>query len=278
MVSCAKYEDESLIPSYIQIEKIDVSNSSSQGSSSSYISDAWVYLDGGERGTFPLPARIPLLASGKHTIKIEAGIKLNGVSATRVPYPLLEPIEMEIDLQKDSIIPVSANLRYRSNTHFEFIEDFEGANQRFESTDFGTAEWGISSNATNPSWVFEGLHSGLGRITEEDNFLQIITKDEFTNLPKNGVPVFIELDFKTNTTIILSVVGYTNGISDVEDLINLNPTEEWKKIYINLTSTLSYQPDVHVYKFLISANHNSSLDESIVLIDNFKIVYREVEK
>ena len=61
IASCAKKMDEELIPSYIVIDEIQVTTNNQQGSSSSNISDAWFYVDGGDRGAFPLPAKIPYL-------------------------------------------------------------------------------------------------------------------------------------------------------------------------------------------------------------------------
>ena len=72
-------------------------------------------------------------------------------------------------------------------------------------------------------------------------------------------------------------MSYRNGIGESKDLIYLSTTDEWKKIYINLTSTISYDTDAFQYKFLISAEHNTSLEESMVLIDNFKLIYRDIE-
>jgi len=276
--ACVKNMDESYIPSYIHIDQIDVYTNTSQGSSSSNMTDAWVYIDGADLGAYPLPATIPILAEGEHTVKIAAGIKLNGVAGTRVPYPLTESVEMKMNLIKDSIQTIRPQVKYFSTSHFGFIEDFEDINSKFETTVNSTAVWRNSHVSTDPpSYVFEGTQSGLGILTDTNNRLQIITKQMFENLPKKGVPVFIELDFKCNTTIVISIMSYNNGIGQSKDLVFLSPTEEWKKIYINLTTTLSYDVNTNQYKFLISADNNYSLDKTIVLIDNFKIIDRQID-
>ena len=277
LASCAKKMDETYVPSYISIHTINILTGSGQGSSSSSISDAWVYLDGEDRGAYPLPANIPLLAEGVHSVKIAPGIKLNGIAGTRVPYPMVEPIEIDVDLVKDSIVPLELSTHYYSSSKFAIVDGFEDVNQAFETTINNEAEWTRSNSEDPPSYVFEGFHSGMGVMDEDHSYLQIITKQMFTELPKHGVPVFIELDFKTDVTMVLSITGYNQGIGESKDLIFLNPTEEWKKIYINLTSELSYDINTHDYKFLFSAIHNPSFEESVMLIDNFKIVYREVE-
>ncbi len=278
LASCAKNMDEAYIPSYLKIDQIEVNTTGEQGSSSSYITDAWVYIDGADLGAYPLPSIIPILAGGDHTIKIAPGIKLNGVSTTRVPYPMVEPAEFTMNLIKDSIQNLVISTNYYSTSKFAVVDDFENANVRFEETSFNTAEWRRSHRSTDPSsYVFEGNYSGIAVLDTNHSYLQIITKKTFEELPKQGSPVFIEMDFKTNTTFVLSLMAYNNGIGESTDIIYLNPTTEWKKIYINMTSTLSYDVNNNEYRFLISANHTNGDDETIVLIDNFKIVYREIE-
>lgn len=277
--SCVKKMDETYIPSYIGIDEINVVTSGSQGSSSSYITDAWVYIDGDDRGAYPLPARIPLLAEGEHLVKIAPGIKLNGVVGTRVPYPLMQPVEVNLDLIKDSTKNLNLNIKYWSTSKFEMIEDFESSNLKFETTSINTAAFRTTHVSTDPAdYIFEGVHSGGGFLNEENDYFQIQTKQAFEELPKQGIPVFIEMNFKCNTTMVLTVAPQDGADLSSTDLIYLNPTEEWKKIYINLTSTLSYDTDSFSYKFRLSANHNPDLEESYVLIDNFKLIYRDIEK
>ncbi|NOR88116.1 MAG: hypothetical protein GQ527_10940, partial [Bacteroidales bacterium] len=73
MISCVKDMDENYVPSYIDINEIDFTTTSSQGSSSSYFTDAWLYVDGADMGAYPLPAIIPILSEGEHKIKIAPG-------------------------------------------------------------------------------------------------------------------------------------------------------------------------------------------------------------
>src|SRR3954471_3898254 len=77
---------EEPIPVYVHIEKISLvanpdgfvnSVTGDEGSLSSKISDAWVYVDEQLVGCFELPVTFPVLAEGTHTVKIRAGIKVN---------------------------------------------------------------------------------------------------------------------------------------------------------------------------------------------------------
>ena len=80
ITGCEPKNDDELVPSYLHIDKIDVTSNYQQGTSSSKITDAWVYLDGTLIGSFELPATIPILTEGKQNITIYGGIKLNGIS------------------------------------------------------------------------------------------------------------------------------------------------------------------------------------------------------
>ncbi|HEY0262319.1 MAG TPA: hypothetical protein VGB95_04790, partial [Chitinophagales bacterium] len=76
------------IPVYIQIDSMSVqTNQSTQGSASSKITDAWLYVNGEQIGVFELPAKIPVLKSGDLRVSISAGIKDNGIANTRAAYP-----------------------------------------------------------------------------------------------------------------------------------------------------------------------------------------------
>lgn len=277
--SCAKKMDEELIPSYIYIENIEILTNNLQGSSSSYITDAWFYVDGADRGAYTLPATIPYLGEGKHTIKVAPGIKLNGVSSTRVPYPLVEPKTVDLELFKDSIIHLNVNCNYYSTTEFALIEDFEDLSNSFDTWETNTAEWRFTSKNSDPdSYVFEGNHSGGAFMDNDASNLVIVTKQVFDQLPKNGIPVFVEMNFRSNTTVTMAMTGI-NGEQNSQDIIFLNPTEgEWKKIYINLTSTLSYDTNGSKYRIWFYANHTNGDIETYFMMDNFKLLYRNINE
>ena len=85
--SCSKDELEATIPSYISIDKFTIStNYSTQGTSSSNITDAWVYIDNDLVGIFELPAKFPVLKEGNVKIDVYPGIKENGISERRSKY------------------------------------------------------------------------------------------------------------------------------------------------------------------------------------------------
>ena len=72
--SCDKNETIQEIPSYIHIESVNLTTNSSEGSDKHNITDVWVYVESDTeiefRGTYPLPATIPLLKTDSTKIYI----------------------------------------------------------------------------------------------------------------------------------------------------------------------------------------------------------------
>ena len=74
ILSCNK-EESTEVPSYLKIDNILLDDNSTHN-----ITDAWIYIDDNLQGVYELPAHFPLLVTGKHKLRIKAGIKENGIS------------------------------------------------------------------------------------------------------------------------------------------------------------------------------------------------------
>src|SRR5687767_2026929 len=76
-------DKEEPVPSYIHIDSISLNSIySTQGTSDHKITDAWVFVNEQYVGVYELPATFPVLYEGTQNIRIKAGIKKNGISAT----------------------------------------------------------------------------------------------------------------------------------------------------------------------------------------------------
>ena len=117
------------IPSYIHIDYMAVSTSAHPlyGSSSSKITDVWVYADDQPIGAFELPATIPILMTGVHTVTIKPGIKIDGISELRSIYPFYMPYTASMNLVAgiNNAIKINPTVVYSSSTIFQWEEDFE---------------------------------------------------------------------------------------------------------------------------------------------------------
>ncbi len=96
LTSCYKFDGDQTIPAYLKIDTVLLKTYyPEQGSNSNAIKDVWVYVNDQQIGAFELPAMFPVLAMGNQKLEIRPGIKVNGISSTRAPYPFYKPIIYE---------------------------------------------------------------------------------------------------------------------------------------------------------------------------------------
>jgi hypothetical protein len=272
MASCELINPEESIPSYIHIDSLSVNTASNPeyGSSSSKITDAWIYIDDNIAGAFELPATIPLLFSGKHKVTIKAGIKVNGISGTRAVYPFYETYTASVNLVPDSMITINPVLNYNSYTVFEWKESFEDGGISLDPTAFSDT---TIDKTSDPSKVFEGSFSGIIHLDASHDFFQCKCLDSYT-LPTNDDPVFLEMNYKTNNEITVGL--YANGSSQTErlDMLVLNKTDQWKKIYINLKSAINRTSVLSpTFQVFFEIQKNSDVSEAEILFDNIKLLH-----
>ncbi len=267
-VSCDKNNDD-LIPSYIQIDSVMVTGNLdiNEGTLSHNITDAWVYVDNELIGTFELPATIPVLKEGDVDVLIKAGIKLNGVSGTRVPYPFYTDYEISnVTLTKKEITPLQPEVMYQEESIIPWREPFE-------DNDFRLKETGDTSAFLTPvQEAFEG--SGSGRVVlDMPTAIYEATSDTGYVLPRNGTPIFLEMNFKTNHPVTVGIYADNPATNNQQALVILNPTTTWKKIYINLTSAVLSTPTATSYRIFYGTTKTENEKTAVIDIDNLKLIH-----
>ena len=99
-----------------------------------------------------------------------------------------------------------------------------------------------------------------------------VSTDAIEDLPQAGAPVYLELDYKCNTTFLVGVyVNYPLVVR--KDLLFINPKEDWNKIYINLTGTISESINAPSFSIFVEMMRDFDQTENEIYLDNFKIVY-----
>ncbi|MCX6232808.1 MAG: hypothetical protein NTZ33_14820 [Bacteroidetes bacterium] len=280
--ACDKFDNEQTIPAYIHIDKIILIHNqipiNNEGSLSNRITDAWVYVDDHLIGAFELPATFPVLSKGKHNISIYPGIKMNGMSGTRVVYEFYNKIDIPgFNFIENTISTIDTSLTttsYKSNVVI-WGEDFEGSTApvKFQKRPLSDTNI-IKTNM--PSNVFEGGFSGQITIDATHSYFEIEPIGDNFKLPKNSSPVFIELNYKTNNSFYVGLMAYQSGQtlpSNQIATISIRPTTEWKKIYINLTPDLIDNYSYYSYKFFISGFKDEGVQTASIFLDNVKLVY-----
>jgi hypothetical protein len=277
-VSCEKLNPAETIPAYIKINaiKLNVPTDGSQGGSQSNFNCAWVYVDEELIGVFELPITFPVLKEGNKKIRIKAGIKQNGISATRVPYPMVINYESTVQLTPKETVEVFPEVSYYPAVVFHWLENFESPDYTLEKTSSGQVQPGLNQTLAE---AFEG--SKCAKIVLPTNGLrmEIASKQSF-NLPKSASPVFLELNFKTNAPITLGVfANIPNNVTQVSSVV-LNSTFDdsgiliWKKIYIEMTPEVSSNKNATDFKLFFGAvkTADNSSSEIVFYLDNIKLV------
>ncbi|HEY9115555.1 MAG TPA: hypothetical protein VIN10_12725 [Bacteroidales bacterium] len=276
--SCYKFEGDQTIPSYIRIDSVSlITDYYDEGSSSEGITDAWIYVDDALIGAFELPATVPVLANGIHKLEIRPGIKLNGISSTRAPYPFYKPITFtNFNFVPDSVLTVgNPTTEYYSNTEFAWLEDFENSSITIVENLGSDTVIKRTQPAGNPeAFSYDNSkYSGVVNLTTEKPVWTALSYNQFQNQPQGSL-VLLELDFKTDNYVSIGVVVLENSAYVKVPLLTLNHAEEWTKIYVNLGPNLSLHPGANIYQvFFESALEEGKSDASIYL-DNIKLVYR----
>jgi hypothetical protein len=277
-VSCEKLNPEETIPAYIKISeiKLNVPADGSQGSKQSNFNCAWVYIDEELIGVFELPVTFPVLKEGSRKIRIKAGIKQNGISATRVPYPLLINYESTVQLTPKETVEVFPEVSYFPAVVFHWVENFESPDYTLEKTSSGQVQPGLNESLAE---AFEGAKCAKIVLPTNGMRMEVASKQSF-NLPKNATPVFLELNFKTNSPITLGVfANIPNSITQVSSVV-LNSTFDdsgnliWKKIYIEMTPEVSSNKNATDFKLFFGAvkTADNSGSEIVFYLDNIKLV------
>lgn len=264
LFSCNKNENLQEIPSYLSVFDINLVTNSNQGSNTHKVTDIWLYVNDQFVGAYELPATIPLLHKDTNNIKIFAGIKDNGISSTRVRYHFYKSFEKNVFLVEDSIVNIQPNFRYTDNAIIEY-ENFEGVGTNIDTTLNSEVDFEVKTENEN-NFAYAHLHGDYLKFEA--------ATDDFENLPQQGSPVYLELDYQSNHTALIG--AYINNPTSVvkKDLVWISPKEEdWNKIYINMTKTVSEALGNNSIKFYINVFRTDTTKEAWIKFDNLKIIY-----
>lgn len=271
---CSKDESR---PAYIHIDAFTLnqnpagfalnSESGNEGSLSNKITDAWVYVDDNPVGCYELPVTFPVLYSGRHHIKVRAGIKVNGIAATRAPYPFFKTYEEDVDLIAGERLSLHPSTMYESYTRFSFMENFENTGIIIDSA--STSQAAVHYINTPSAEVFEGGNSGIAVVKGGSVYFECNSQQAY-NLPGAGSPVFLEMNYKSDRNFVIGTIAQAPYYSK-NFLINVHASDTWNKSYFYLTPNISASPGTS-FKVYIYMDVTAG-DSAAISFDNFKIVY-----
>jgi len=269
--SCEKFSGDQEVPAYLSIDSIYIStNFSLQGTNSQNITDAWIYVDDNLIGAFQMPARVPVLYNGIHTVTVFPGIKENGIATTRVTYPFYKPIITKIRLTPDSTTQLKVlKTVYQSTSSFVWMENFESEPFTIDTTSSSSAYIERTPSGSPLAFKDEGSYSGMVVLDTARSFFECKTNKEY---PIPSSTVYLEINFNINTTMTVGVFVYSTTTSYQVPILNLNPTHNtWKKTYINLTTSLNSYYGTY-YRVYLGAFLDDGAEQNLLLFDNLKVL------
>tara|TARA_B100000963_G_scaffold184181_1_gene160088 strand:- start:698 stop:1141 length:444 start_codon:yes stop_codon:yes gene_type:complete len=141
-------------------------------------------------------------------------------------------------------------------------EDFENPGTIIDSTINSELDFTIVSENNNKYGFVEILSPSINFEIATENLI----------LPQQGSPIYLELDYKSSTEFLVGM--YVNYPQDVvkRELIWVTPKNNWNKIYINLTQTVSESIGAESFKVFINMRRNDPSPYEEMSFDNLKII------
>jgi len=245
-ISCDTFNPKEAVPAFINIDTAFVEvNVNLQGSSAHQIKNVWVFNNVEPLGTFPLPAKIPILDEGNSNIILQPGIKLNNRSDNLAVYEVMTSDTFAVNLKSGEIINYQPTFSYKQSAYFDLIYDFELANN-FSNTR-GNAQVQATSNK---NLVFEGNRSLTIVLDELNTSFKIVSADVLDvqrsltfvadEIPADGRNTYIEMHYKNDATITVGLITNSSGLPNFStEILIIGAKKEWSKIYIPLTNFIT---------------------------------------
>ncbi|MCX7954140.1 MAG: hypothetical protein N3A01_03000 [Bacteroidales bacterium] len=255
------------IPAYIRIVQAKlITNEQTQGKNTHKITDIWINIDTRLQGIYEIPTIFPVLETGKRHVTIRAGIKDNGIAASRVIFPFFNKISFDTILAEQEIINLTPCFTYKSETKFAWIENFELNGHTLEKMPESDTILFISPEDTS---------NKVGKIIIDAIKQRFYYKSSHAfSLPKDGSPVYLEVDYKCNHPFTIGIIANKLQNSIVQPYITINPhPSSFNHIYINLTHCILNHSDAIDFNIFFRATLQSGYNYGKIELDNIKLLH-----
>lgn len=260
--SCNIFDPDEEIPAYIHIDKISV-----EGESNTLrLPDAWVYCNEELIGVFEMPATVPVLYSNTTKVKIRAGIKANGLSAVRLPYPFYNKYEASVELIPKQTLTINPVVSYKISNPVRWEEKFESISLGIESTSLSDTTILITNINT-----YEGGHCGMVKIDSVRKSYEGMSVNTYAS--EKGLPAFLEIHYRSDIGFWCGIFVNENG-GTAAPIVYVYKSEEWNKMYIDVGSTFSKYPKSDLFKVFFSSSLSGlARTNAYFCLDNIKLIY-----
>lgn len=266
--SCA---DEVEVPSFIRLDEIFIDSTSydSVGTIDHRIEYAWMYINNNLQGVYKLPFLVPVQNYGEVDVEIRAGIpqlqEVGGGGAA--VYPFYSSWKGKTTLMTNDTSVLKPTVRYTPGKLIQYKDDFEllvSPNNLFQKY---SAD-GVVEYINNEVVAYEG--QGYVEMLLLDGESEVVMANiQLWNVPKYADAYYIEMNYKCNSL-------FTVGIQTTEharDVVSYYSSNEWKKVYIDVTSAVKNLPGAGVRVYFKINRGAEETGPKWLLIDNFKFIY-----
>ncbi len=268
LCSCDIINPEEEVPGILLVEDVSLTLGPLQGAPTLNVTHVQVAVDGLSLGGFPLPARIPIYEENARVL-LEAAVQANGRSASAVSYPFYTRLDQVISVSSGETVTRALDLSYSSSTLVRYVEGFEFGNTFTVDLD-EDLDTGIEVTSESAA---SGNTSGKATLTQEHDRLSVATAIAIDDIPANGSAVYIELDYRNEIPFSIGLVGINGGEEIPVEFILLNPSEDWNKVYVDITQ-LILDSRLSSYRILLRALYDDGAgDEADIFIDNVKLLH-----
>ena len=262
--SCYKFENGQTVPSYIRIDSVNLEcDYFTYGANTRNISDVWVYVDDQIVGCFELPSTFPVLKKDFHKVSVYPGIKVDGKSSARAPYPFMKPcIWQDLRLVEDSIISLYPVFNYYDvpDVNLRWREDFEQGAISLNATPQSDTNIIRVSGSEAMNIPLYSSFSGKIQLPPDSLHFTVASFEEMTDLPSDNTPCMLELDYNCNADFTVGVLVCDNFTIIEKPLVTVQATDsvnlvpnKWKKIYINIGPTIRDNRNADYYKIFFTS-------------------------
>ncbi len=256
-------------PTFIRIDTFLVEVTDiDQGAATHRITNSYLNIGGKNIGIHQMPFEIPCFETGLQTLFIRPGIKLNGISASRIDYPFFEPYVVDIELRKNETHLITPKTTYKDACVFSWMEDFEDA-----GLSIIYAEYSTTSIVSQNDKLRSGRYSGAIYLSKEDSIFEGYSS-EFYELPQNASPILLEFDYINTNGFEIGMYTLEDGATEWFPLVYVNPSETWKRFYTDVGFYASNNPTVDKFRMGIRAFYEEEAGETgEVVLDNIKLIH-----
>lgn len=281
LLSCNKDELKAQRPVYLSVPEINLETSNTgrpEGSNHHNITTAFVFLGNEPIGTFETPFTVPILPTNSDfEVTIYPGINLNGVRSQKALYGAYEPIVFDTSAQPlDTTGRLTYTTTYKPSAFIDILEDFDGTGFKLEETVVSDTGFTVSGD---PNEVFvnplTGMSDGnVGKIvlTDKNNQFELSTINSFAfSNPQTNA--YIEITYRCNSSFTVGVFANSLAGTTQAPTATILPSDEWKKIYINLITEISSNTNANNFEIFFGGIKPNDVDTATIFLDNLKLVY-----